>query len=119
MCVCARTGRCGVCTRRHHQVLSLFKSEDVSDHANSVHRGRRLGSSHVLHLTVPVLPLRQPVSQMFLARDMLEFLSRRNFLDVFLLTHQRRCNGRLLGVEPVTDLFINFSLCPRLLPEGF
>ena len=46
----------------------------------------------------------------FLTRDILQFLSRRNFLDVFLLTHQRRCNGRLLGVELVTNLFVKL-LC--------
>ena len=52
---------------------SLFKGEDVSDRADSVYRGRRHGSSLVLHLAVPVLPpWGQLVSHLFLAHDVLE-----------------------------------------------
>ena len=42
---------------RHNHMLSLFKGEDTPDRANSVDRGRRLCSSLILHLTIPLLPL--------------------------------------------------------------
>ena len=98
-----------------YQVLSLFKGEDASDRAASVYRGRRLGSSLVLHLAAPLLPLRQLVSHLFLARDVLEFLSFCNLVKSFcsLISDIATVDFLLL------NLLVIIFLCNRSLPLGF
>ena len=103
---------------RHHRVLYLLKSEDVSDRVNSVYRDRRLGSSRILHLAVPLLPLRQLASHLFLARDMLEYLPRCNFHYVFLFAHQLCRNRRflLLNLLPTSSSIV--GIIDRFLKDS-
>ena len=81
------------CSRRHNQVLSLFKREEASNRSAS-------NRSLMLRITAPASSLQQLVSHFLLASDILVC----KLPAQPLLTHERRHNSRCLVVELVSNL---------------